>query len=132
MTIMELWCQHSLNTLSVFNMNSDKEEATFIIQLQNIFFVVVFFSLPHFFRPGWMNPEIMFPPACRSSLQGDSTSFKVGFTFALLDAHLVMRKPNGSLSSALNGRARLGSLWFSLKKQLAGRWTGDLKQLRID
>lgn len=65
----------------------------------------------------------MYPPACRSSPQNDSPSFVEGFAFALLDAQLVKEKPNGSLASAVNNRARAGSPCSVQKNQL-GRGDG--------
>lgn len=51
----------------------------------------------------------MYPPACRSGPQHDSPSFEEGFVFALFDAQLVREKPNGSLASAVDNRARAGT-----------------------
>lgn len=60
----------------------------------------------------------MYPLACRSSPQHDSPSFVEGFAFALLDAQLVKEKPNGSLASAVDSRARAGSPCSVQKNQL--------------
>lgn len=80
-----------------------------------------FVSPPHHFSyAGWQNPGDMYPPACRSSPQHDSPSFVEGFAFALLDAQLVKEEPNGSLASAVDSRARVGTPCSVQKNQVGG------------
>ena len=62
----------------------------------------------------------MYPPACRSSPQHDSPSFVEGFALALLDAQLVKEEPSGSLASAVDSGARVGTLCFVPRNQLEG------------